>query len=232
MSITNRESQLNVQSKLCIVTSASSPLGVRISKSLLKANAMVLGIDSKARDSTLFAGSGTHFQFEEFTVKDKHSAVEVIAAAKEKFDQDQIDVLVNIVGPEQENDMSGAKEMADAAALAMKQQGKGKVVMVSEDVESDSVPPALSDLTKSLAVEYSDVGIAFNIILPQATGGGDRQSQHAFQEAKEAFNKLQRSDEPPSKLHDVGVVALFLASDMSDGLDQRIVRLDGTSSPL
>ena len=46
------------------------------------------------------------------------------------------------------------------------------------------------------------------------------------------MSELEQSKEPPSKLHDTGVLVLFLASDMSEGVDKRIVRLDGSSSPI
>lgn len=183
MSIISRENPLNLQHQVCVVTSASSPLGVRVCKTLLKANAFVLGIDSKTRDATLNAGLGTHFQFEERTLDGKDAAEKIVASAKEKFGVEKLDVLVNLVEKGKESDLAGNEALTDAAIVSMRQQGKGSVISVSEDVEAEDVPEPLVrclsrvihgladqrqiELTKKLASQHPDLGISFNVILPK-----------------------------------------------------------------
>lgn len=137
MSIIERSNPLNLQYNICLVTSASSPLGVRVCKSLLKANALVLGIDNTERDPTLNAGLGTHFQFEECDITDGSTAAKVVAAAKEKFGLARIDVLVNVVDHSHQKDLSGFQKLTEEATAAMKLQGKGSVITLTNDVESD-----------------------------------------------------------------------------------------------
>ena len=153
MSIISRENPLNLQHQVCVVTSASSPLGVRICKTLLKANAFVLGIDSKKRDATLNAGLGTHFQFEERSLDGKDAAEKIVASAKEKFGVEKLNVLINLVEKGKESDLVGNEALVDATIVSMRQQGKGSVISVSEDVEAEHVP---EPLVRRLPLSYME----------------------------------------------------------------------------
>lgn len=144
MSIIERSNPLNLQYNVCLVTAASSPLGVRVCKSLLKANAMVLGIDITPRDSTLNAGLGTHFQFEELDIGTEDSAGKVVSAAKEKFGLERVDVLVDIVD-KRRADMSECERLTEAAVEVMKEQGKGSIIILPSDTEQESPSQDLVD---------------------------------------------------------------------------------------
>lgn len=135
MSIIERYSPLNLQYRVCIVTSASTPLGVIICKTLLKANALVLGIDSRPKDHTLNAGLGTHFQFEECDVNDQKTPERIAEAAKEKFGVARLDALVTIVEEEKEGDLEGLRRLGEAVGGVMGKEGKGSIINVIGSVE-------------------------------------------------------------------------------------------------
>lgn len=133
MSIIERSAPINLQYRICVVTSASSPLGVVISKTLLKANAFVLGVDTQPIDPSLNAGLGTHFQFEQRDVQDVQTPKQLIEAVKEKFGLENIDALVNTVGKQSE--VIGLGELSRAIGQVMAEQRKGTIVNVPGDVE-------------------------------------------------------------------------------------------------
>lgn len=138
MSIIERENPLNLQYRICLVTSAASPLGVIICKTLLKANALVLGIDTQPRDHSLNAGLGTHFQFEECDVNDSGTPEKVVAASKEKFGLDRLDALVNLVEEGREGNLDGIKNLTQRAVGIMKQQGRGSVITILNNAENET----------------------------------------------------------------------------------------------
>lgn len=135
MSIIERSNPLNLQYRVCLVTSASSTLGVIVCKTLLKANALVLGIDSRPKDPSLNAGLGTHFQFERCNVNEKGTAERIIEAAREKFDTERLDVLVNIAEEGKEEDLDGLRSLAEACGAVMAGAGQGVLVNVLADVK-------------------------------------------------------------------------------------------------
>ncbi|KAK6433048.1 hypothetical protein LTR95_010772, partial [Oleoguttula sp. CCFEE 5521] len=142
MSIIERNSPLNLQYKVCIVTNASPPLGVVIGKTLLKANALVLGIDDKVRDHSLNAGRGTHFQFEQISIQDSDAAEMVIESAKRKFEGlgggGRVDALVNLVNEDgrdgKEMELEGFRKLSLATAEVMKEGNGGSIVIVWNQV--------------------------------------------------------------------------------------------------
>ena len=129
MSIIERSNPLNLQYRVCIVTSASTPLGVIICKTLLKANALVLGVDNKPKDKSLNAGLGTHFQFESCDLEEEDVSERIIEAARKKFGGvERIDGLVNII--EEEDDLEGLRRLSDAVGEVMDKERKGSIVNV------------------------------------------------------------------------------------------------------
>ena len=135
MSIIEKTNPLNLQYKICVVTNASSPLGVVICKTLLKANALVLGIDKNARDESLNAGLGTHFQFEQRDLNDPKTPENIISASKEKFESlgGKFDVLVNLVWPEH---LDGIKNLTSAIGKVMEESGNsGSIITVPGELD-------------------------------------------------------------------------------------------------
>ncbi|KAK3074703.1 hypothetical protein LTR53_002646 [Teratosphaeriaceae sp. CCFEE 6253] len=136
MSIIERSNPLNLQYRVCIVTSASSPLGVVICKTLLKANAFVLGIDTLNKDASLNAGRGTHFQFLQCGVHEAGAAERIVDAARVKFDGiEGIDVLVNLPGSKDENLVG----LSQAVKRVMVREGRGSIVsLLGDDDQADA----------------------------------------------------------------------------------------------
>lgn len=146
MSIIERENPLNLQYKICVVTAASSPLGVVICKTLLKANALVLGIDKNPRDESLNAGLGTHFQFEECDISNDGGGggdvvKNIIASSKEKFEGlgGRFDVLVDLVREgEEEGDLGGIEALTKGIGDVMRESGgAGSIITVAESNNGD-----------------------------------------------------------------------------------------------
>lgn len=144
MSIIERTNPLNLQYKICVVTNASSPLGVVICKTLLKANALVLGIDTRPRDHSLNAGLGTHFQFEQVDIKELETPKKIIEASQEKFESlgGKFDALVNLVEKEDDDDVAGIANLTKAIGNVMRESGQGSIITVApgsvEEGESQS----------------------------------------------------------------------------------------------
>lgn len=134
MSIIERTNPLNLQYKICVVTNASSPLGVVICKTLLKANALVLGIDTRPRDHSLNAGLGTHFQFEQVDIKELETPKKIIEASQEKFESlgGKFDALVNLVEKEDDDDdVAGITNLTKAIGNVMRGGGQGSIITVA-----------------------------------------------------------------------------------------------------
>lgn len=132
MSIIERTNPLNLQYKICVVTNASSPLGVVICKTLLKANALVLGIDTRPRDHSLNAGLGTHFQFEQVDIKELETPKNIIEASQEKFESlgGKFDALVNLVEKE-DDDVAGIANLTKAIGNVMRESRQGSIITVA-----------------------------------------------------------------------------------------------------
>ncbi|KAK5111369.1 hypothetical protein LTR62_005209 [Meristemomyces frigidus] len=125
MSIIPRTNPLNLQFRICIVTSASSPQGIVICKTLLKANGFVLGVDEGEKDPSLNAGRGTHFQFLRCRVREEGVGERVLEALREGFEgRERADVLVCLDGGIE------GRRLRRAVAGLMARQGTGAIVDV------------------------------------------------------------------------------------------------------
>lgn len=137
MSIIEKTNPLNLQFCVCVVLNSSCQLGIIISKTLLKANALVLGIDSRPKDESLNAGLGTHFQYEQKSSGDV-SSEDIMKIVQDRYDQERMDVVINVVEEGQEgriNDAAGSIEGL-AKVIAEGGRGKGAILTVMSDVES------------------------------------------------------------------------------------------------
>nr|OQO10887.1 hypothetical protein B0A51_16693 [Rachicladosporium sp. CCFEE 5018] len=204
MSIIERNSPLNLQYKVCIVTNASSPLGVVICKTLLKANALVLGVDDKVRDHSLNAGLGTHFQFEQVDIHAPNAADRVIDSAKRKFEGlgggGRVDALINLLAEDAASDgkgkdVEGFKKLSLANGEVMKEGNGGSIVVVPSSAKGGRGSEALVELTRDLSQQH--VG----------------------------------SQVPPEH-YTIANLVLFLAGGMSEDVTGRRVNLDGAHCAL
>lgn len=160
MSIIERTNPLNLQYKICVVTNASSPLGVVICKTLLKANALVLGIDTRPRDHSLNAGLGTHFQFEQVDIKELETPKKIIEASQEKFESlgGKFDALVNLVEKEDDDDVAGIANLTKAIGNVMRESRQGSIITVAhESVEEGGIQSKRQMVCESSAPERERV---------------------------------------------------------------------------
>lgn len=128
MSIIERTNPLNLQYKICIVTNASSPLGVVICKTLLKANALVLGIDTRPRDHSL------DVDLFELDIKELETPKNIIEASQEKFESlgGRFDALVNLVEKEDDDDdVAGIANLTKVIGNVMRETGQGSIITVA-----------------------------------------------------------------------------------------------------
>ncbi|KAK5710588.1 hypothetical protein LTR15_012917 [Elasticomyces elasticus] len=253
MSIISRSNPLNLQYRICIVTAASSALGIIICKTLLKANAFVLGIDTGPKDASLNAGQGTHFQFLQCDVQEEEAAQRVVAAAREKFDGiERIDVLVTLADTGGEID--GLGRLSEVVWPVMAQEGRGSIIhILAGDEKSEKARSKLVRLDRNLE-DLTLIHLA----------GRDQQTHDqavrwkgpsaetsfdvvpSYEEAKTHMTALIKSEkvskdiqsanevtkQAASHLYEIANLALFLAGDMGQGCIGRAVHPDGTSSTL
>lgn len=148
MSIIEKSNPLNLQYRVCIVTSAASPLGVIICKTLLKANALVLGLDTNVKHASLNAGLGTHFQFEQCDLQDSQTPERALKAAREAFGTDRVDVLVNVLDG---GALKGYENLSQAVGDLMREERRGSIVNVlAQGTESRDSQPSVSQRQHSL----------------------------------------------------------------------------------
>nr|POE96477.1 hypothetical protein CFP56_56527 [Quercus suber] len=242
MSIIERSNPLHLQYRVCIVTSASSTLGVIVCKTLLKANALVLGVDDHAKDVSLNAGLGTHFQFEQCDINHDQTPTHLIKVAETAFGTDRLDVLVNLVDRE---DLQGYQSLCRTVGNVMKARGTGSIVNILVN-SIDDVDPSMA-VMKEITVSSAMKNTRLNLVIPQATAKQTHQdsSKGAYKEAKTYMTALMKSEKiakantsaSRSKhatdiLYDIGNLTLFLVGDMSYQIHGKLVYLDGSCESL
>lgn len=215
MSIIPRESPLNLSYRVAVVTSAFTPLGVVVCKTLLKANALVLGLDVPARrcEPSLNAGLGTHFQYLTCDWFADGSAEEVLEAARKKFGVDRLDLLVHVEEKSQDARAKGhdhvPQALMAACAKAMRAQHGGVVISIigqdanatNDHVKMDAATRVQSPLfvaTRSMRQRYGqDEKVRFHVIVPwddDDDRAGKTGSAASFDEAKTHMATLMKTE--------------------------------------
>ncbi|KAK4891823.1 hypothetical protein LTR27_009675 [Elasticomyces elasticus] len=174
MSIISRSNPLNLQYRICIVTAASSALGIIICKTLLKANAFVLGIDTRPKDPSLNAGQGTHFQFLQCDVQEAGAPQKVVDAARENFDGiERVDVLITLA--ETEGEVDGFDRLSELVGPVMAEEGRGSIIHIlagdqsAREARSKLVRLDKVKTSKRMNTRHAGRGVRCNIIDPQGT---------------------------------------------------------------
>lgn len=130
MSIIEKTNPLNLQFCVCVVLNSSCPLGTIVSKTLLKANALVLGIDSRPKNDSLNAGLGTHFQFQQQVPKEV-SSEQVMKIVEDAFGASRMDCVVHVVEDGQEGRVEEVTGLIEGLAIVMTEGGRGKGAIVT-----------------------------------------------------------------------------------------------------
>ncbi|KAK3675955.1 hypothetical protein LTR78_004147 [Recurvomyces mirabilis] len=182
MSIIPRNSPLNLQYRICIVTSASSALGTVVCKTLLKANALVLGIDDRKQDNSLSSAPGTHFQYLQSSTE--RAAEQMTQAVAEKFEgSERVDVLVCLGHGREES------TLAETVGGVMGKGDGGSIVHILEDGEG------MDEARRLAGSSHSHGKLRCNLIVPaDLRGKADAQPAPAFEEAKEHMRALVKTE--------------------------------------
>lgn len=171
MSIIERYSPLNLAYKIIVVTNASSPVGVIVSNTLLKANALVLGVDNKPKDDTLSASTYSHFQFWKCKLTDDNAVDEIIEYATKVFKTDRINGMVNLINADDDADTLAAHEKLAARCAKIMEGGidGGSVVTTviqaaNIDAQASQAVDQLLKTNKQVSSEVSKDKVRCNIV--------------------------------------------------------------------
>jgi 3-oxoacyl-[acyl-carrier protein] reductase len=237
--------------KVAVVTGGGSGIGQATAEVLARAGAAVVvaDVDSVAADTTakVIASEGGTAIAQQVDVTDRAAVEAVIARATDDFGR--LDICANVAGiahedwvtnwTEEEFDrvfainFKGTLWGCQAAIPAMKESGGGSIVNVASSVIDITAPKyglyaitkqAVTQLTRTLAMESGRFGIRVNAIAPGATvtnftkrhlydedGNFSQEKYDAFVEAQKRMSPLGRSGEAIDQAY----LMLFLASEAS-----------------
>jgi NAD(P)-dependent dehydrogenase (short-subunit alcohol dehydrogenase family) len=234
---------LDNNSKVAIVTGASSGIGLEVTKKLI-ANGYRVVANSRSITSAITLQSTKDLQLVEGDIGNQETARRVVDAALQHFGR--IDLLVNNAGvfiPKPfvdytnedfrnaiQTNLSGFFYVSQLAVAQMRIRKSGHVVNISTSLVSQpiaGVSASLANLTKgglesvtrALAIEFAEDGIRFNTIAPGVVNTPMNPIEsHGF--------LAQLS--PLKRLAEVGEVAdLLLYMESSAFLNGEVVHLDG-----
>lgn len=246
--------EFNLSGKLVLVTGGGSGLGLSMARTFIRYGARVIIAgrrENVLQDAVKELGPQASF------ITADLSALENIPALVERIEKDfgPIDVLVNNAGIHLKKDaldvtdaefenvvrtnQSAVFALSREVARKMIPRRKGSIVMVSSMASRYGIPKviaytaaksAIEGMTKALAVEWSPAGIRINCIAP------------GFIETEMSAKALNNDPERKSKVlgrtpmqklgkpEDVGLAAVFLASDAAGFITGASLAVDGGNS--
>ncbi|ADV82843.1 SDR family NAD(P)-dependent oxidoreductase [Terriglobus saanensis] len=238
-----RVAAFSEQSKVAVVTGASSGIGLEVTKRLIAKGYRVVANSRKISSATTLH-SKDELKLVDGDIGLQKTAQQVVDTALRHFGR--IDLLVNNAGvfiprpfteytsEDVENairtNLSGFFYLSQLAVKQMRLQKSGHVINISTSFAGQPVgilPAALANLTKgglesvtrSLAIEFANEGIRFNTIAP---GVVDTPMHPA--ETHDFLKQLS----PLKRLADVAEVAdLLLYLESAPFLNGEVVHLDG-----
>ncbi len=246
--------EFNLSGKLVLVTGGGSGLGLSMARTFIRYGARV--IIAGRRENVLKEAVKELGMLSSFITADL-SALENIPALVERIENEfgPLDVLVNNAGIHLKKDaldvsdaefenvvrtnQSAVFALSREVARKMIPRGKGSIVMVSSMASRYGIPKviaytaaksAIEGMTKALAVEWSPAGIRINCIAPGFIE--TEMSAKALNNDPERKNKVLGRT-PMQKLgkpEDVGLAAVFLASDAAGFITGASLAVDGGNS--
>ena len=246
--------EFNLTGKLVLVTGGGSGLGLSMTCTFVRYGAKV--IIAGRRENVLREAAEKLGPQVSFITADL-SALENIPALVERIEQEYgpLDVLVNNAGIHLKKDaldvsdaefenvvrtnQSAVFALSREVARKMIPRKKGSIVMVSSMASRYGIPKviaytaaksAIEGMTRAMAVEWSPAGIRINCIAPGFIE--TEMSAKALNNDTERKNKVLGRT-PMQKLgkpEDVGLAAVFLASDAAGFITGASLAVDGGNS--
>ncbi len=246
--------EFNLTGKLVLVTGGGSGLGLSMACTFVRYGARV--IIAGRRENVLREAAEKLGPQVSFITADL-SALENIPALVERIEQEfgPLDVLVNNAGIHLKKDaldvsdaefetvvrtnQSAVFALSREVARKMIPRKKGSIVMVSSMASRYGIPKviaytaaksAIEGMTRAMAVEWSPAGVRINCIAPGFIE--TEMSAKALNNDTERKNKVLGRT-PMQKLgkpEDVGLAAVFLASDAAGFITGASLAVDGGNS--
>ena len=240
-----------VEGKVVVITGAARGIGAGIARLFAQAGArvaMTFHRDEANAREVLSSLSSPHARLYQLDVANSPQVRAVFAEVRSDFER--IDVLVNNAGAYPHSDALSMEETewdevfaintkgsylcARAAAEVMRASGTGGRIINISSIAAlqpersfshySASKGALISLTRSLALEWAEYGIAVNVILPGLIDGG---SLHRYvperARAYETLAPMHRAGTPD----DIGGVVLFLASSAARFITGQSLVVDG-----
>ena len=246
--------QFDLKDKIALVTGGSKGIGLGLARALGQAGAEVVIANRNAEAGEAAAGrlraEGVQIHFHPADISNVHSVRALVDAVVARHGR--IDVLVNNAGviirkpaldyTEEDWDstvdinLKGSFFCSQAVAAHMKQQGGGKIIIISSVLSQMcqhgrsvySVTKAgLMHMTKALAMEWSPFGINVNGIGPGCTLT-ELNEQH-FKDHPDDLAHIVRGIPlgRPALPADYAGAVVFLASSASDYVSGQTLLVDG-----
>lgn len=241
--------EIDFNKEVVIITGAAMGIGAAMAKVFAKANAQVVifdVLDKEAAAETIAACKevGPEPLYLKVDISDEEAVKANVKAVADKYGH--IDMLINNAGINKDWDLSfavnvkGTYYMSEACHEYLAKVGGRIVVVTSASVFSGGTGFPAYNSTKAgsyalgmfLAKNYAKDGIRVNTIAPAVIMSKMMVDRFG---SEEAVREHYRSIMPLGKMgeaEDIGNVALFLCSHMSDYLTGQLIYADGGRSAI
>ena len=233
--MTTKLKSTNLHPTVAIVTSASTPLGAQTCRTLLRHNALVLGVDSEPvteKQHRLFSALGTHFQTLQLSLDDEDAVERMVEHSKERFWKEGFDVLITF------GDGEGGIRVSREVASIMSETGGGVVLNVMDERSVEQGQDVVE-----LAKENGKTGVRANVVLLDRYAAGQEGWEMlgvpagAIEEVKECtdrFRTLSKEDADINK-RNRGIADLLLylsTTELGADINGAVITADGGRKPI
>ena len=245
------ENKFDLSGKKALITGGSRGLGLAIAKAFLSYNARVIITGrNKEQMETVLAGLGKNCNGYIFDLENISGIPGFVADIERE--NGPIDILVNNAGIHLkkealtvgDDEYEGVIRINQQAVFALSREfgkimsgrGKGVILMISSMAAQYGIPKviaytaaksAVEGMTRGLAVELSPAGVRINCIAPGFIET-DMSAKALNSDPERKARVLSRT--PMGRLgkpEDVGLAAVYLASDAADFLTGVVLPVDG-----